>query len=724
MGLYSIDNFKEEYNEIIEDIDNLEEISLFSNLLDSQLSFEEEYNAQLQESYSSISEAKKYDIIRTKFTQAMNIVIENYIKQQNIQIYRYINSFRKRIKEDKENIYPYLNKLKKYDSNEFINLGNSRYKYTHIFEDAVPDEKSLEVFISARVEVDEALSKYKTVTNLERLETLKTEYEKLVDYIKSGECYSKARAELLGINGEVSAENFSEEIFKCFRAGGDLLSEQVTPKEVREAAERFSKYEELLKDITIGKDSIWEPYRWIKKNLFRADLEFTHDWFGESKEEFDKFYNLYINLKTTQLLRLSQLHTQVICSRFEAIAKSYIQDREILIKACSIVSSNSNDINDTNNLEEYALFLIEEQYNAIETYLAMTRAMGNDNLVINESEMIALDEAAFGNLKNYLINVCERLSDVFNKFLNKIQDLTKLDEKFLNDNLNKLTSDVMIKDEATLTNYYSFSDIMAKVGMVKFSSITADEIEARAANGQWQTPEDYATQTATKEIAGFNYEAGGAPFKEQLENFLRGNKQDISSNALNPRMRANLVGFCKNDFPEIRKNIEFNQNALKTFGQEMDKYLATSANNNNAQTTTTVQKTMTAQTGTAQQQEAFSYEDTMTTYFNEVEIKDNTPNTVPNNQAQANANMAKQDAQEQKDQNKAVANATKSFIKVNIQKCSALMNTVMGAYRQSMKILRWYLKEYNKQTQNQEAGNRNNPTNNNQNNRTISGAIG
>ena len=75
-------------------------------------------------------------------------------------------------------------------------------------------------------------------------------------------------------------------------------------------------------------------------------------------------------------------------------------------------------------------------------------------------------------------------------------------------------------------------------------------------------------------------------------------------------------------------------------------------------------------------------------YFNEVDINDKNPNSTPGNQADVNKANEKLEADAKKNRDKAISNATKSYIKVNTQKMSAKMNIAIEAYRQCMKILK------------------------------------
>lgn len=691
---------------IIEEVDELENIDIVYNMLENQSEFNNSLQAILQEEYKGIKENK----ITSVFNNAIISLVKSFKEYNNREVGKFIRSFNNKISQDKKDIHPYLEKLKDYSGEDII-TDDIRYNYTHIFDNKLPPTDSLDDFIDIKIDIDKAISKGKSLTNYERLKILKEEYEKLIKYINSGKCYSETRAKTIGKKGQISVENFSEELFKVFRDGGKEISGPITADDVKKAAERFEKYDILVKDILQEKNNVWKQYNYIINHLNSIDIKQTADWFGTSRDEFDKFYKLYIKLKVTQVINMNTIYNRVFYERLQNTINSYLQDRNILIKACAEISAVESTISER-FIEDYNLFLVEEQFNAMETYLTMMETNGIEELYINESTVISLDEAAFDNLKNFLVNICKRLSETMDRFVNRITELTKMDQKFLDNNMRIITSDQIIKNEATINNYYSYNDLMRKLAAITFKPTTSAEIVSKAEAGLWQTPKDYLKNGGATGINEFRYVDNKGTIKEQLEDYLRATKQDISSNALNATIRGNLAGYCKNDFPQIKKLIDSDMAALKTFGKTMDSFIATSANNSNAQTTATVQQSVKVTPSTQQANASFSYEDTMLHYFNEVDITDKNPNNIPKNQADANKDNEKAEANAKKDRDKAINNATKSYIKVNTQKMSAKMNIAIEAYRQCMKILKWYVKEYNKQNKEQkETPNKNNKKN-------------
>lgn len=688
--------FPDNYNTdtvTIEEISELENIDIMYKFLENKSDFDNSFQNILQEKYESINNNKIFNQLNNKILE----VLKGFQRASNIEVSKLIRSFNRKISQDKKDIYPYLSKLKEYKGSN-IEIDDIRHTYSHIFEDQLPSSKALNDFIDIKIDIDKAINKDKTITNYERLEYLKNEYLKLTEYIKSGKCYSETRAKCLGLNGEISVENFLEELSKTFSDPNKDISGPLTIEEVRETAKRFEKYEKIINEINTEKNDIWKQYNYIINNLKSIDISYSVDWFGTSREEFDKFYKLYIELKLNQIVHMNEIYLTVFYYRIQTIVRSYLQDRNTLIKACAEIDATETVSNES-FIEDYNLFLVEEQFNAVETYLSMMEANGINELVINESTIISLNEAKFDNLKNFLINICKRLSEAFDKFINRINELFKADEKFLNNNMKIITSDQIIKNEATISDYYSYNGLIKKLATITFKPTTSAEIVAKAEAGQWQTPEDYLKNGGATGINGFTYDANKGSIKDQIEDYLRANKSNISSNALNAEIRANLAGYCKNDFPQIKKLIDADKAALKTFGKAMDSFIATSTSNSNQQTTSTVQQSIsiTPANQPAEQNASFSYEDTMLHYFNEVDINNNNPNAIPGNQAKINKENEKSEADAKKDRDKAISNATKSYIKVNTQKMSAKMNIAVEAYRQCMKILKWYVKEYNKQ---------------------------
>ena len=724
------DEEQDEYarnNNLIEDIQPTDLDSILSYTLESQSDFDDKYTEDSIEFYKSLNEAVKADTI-SKFEKLAAETYKNYSIAYQAKARRFTKALAIRIKEDYDAIEPYKDDLKKFiDTNKTsIELPNTRYEYTNIFDDKIPSMDAYETLKDIKIKVEDII-KFEGSNN-DKLKLLKDEYQELTDYIKSGKCFSEARGKLLGSNKSISIEKFTTEIFNVFRAGGNVLSEQVSPKEIKEAYNRFYKYPELLNNLANNRRDIQKGYNLFLKDIRDLDIVKLKSYFGKGSQEFEKFYALYIKLRLDQIIKISLLQDQVYAAKLQAIVDSYLQDKAIMIAACGRLQQTDEDNNKLYIdiiVDEYAELIINENYNAIRMHLAMLEALGEEDITINESTIISLDEAAFGNLKNFLIGICKKISDVIERFTFRLQELTKANQRFFEGNKDKILSNVTIKETATFTNYYSYNNLMKNLAAITFKGVSSAEIEAKAEANQWQTPEDYFKTDGKPSLEGFVYNTTGGSIKEQVEDALRGKAREISSNQVNAQVRGNLYNYCTNDFSQIKSLTDADLAALKQFGQAMDTYLATSANNNGDQVEFNSEVNVRSSSEVQAQNASFSYEDTMTYYFNEVEIKqDGSPNAngVPKNQAAANADNQKAEANAKKEQDAKISKAVKSYIKANSQMLSAKMNIAVEAYRQSTKILKWYVTQYNNQTG--ENKNENKGKNTGNNNETISGAIG
>lgn len=720
--------FEDNYNNSIIDKSSIEDIyNIFDDTINYQDQLDEEYTDISLDFFESLTEAQrsKSESV-TLFTSKMITIYKVYTDNFQKRFYAFSKAFSKKLSDDKETFKEYDRFLSNFakKGNKGVNIGNTRFTYTHIFDNEVPSRKVLDTLIEYRIDMDKIVD-FKG-SSIDKLKLIKDEYTTLSDYIKSGKCYSDARGKLLGTNKQINAENFPDEIFKVFRDGGKVLSEHVTPNEVVEAYTRYKKYDNLVADLARERRDIHREYMQYLKYIKSIDIAGLQQCFGDAGAEFDKFYAMYIKMRADQLIRLSQLNDQVIAGKLDAIVKSYIQDRSILIAACGNMQDDIK-YSDAESIDEYAIVLETQRYNSIRCYLAMLEACGMDSIPLNESTIISLDEAAFDNLKNFLINICKKISDVLGQFGARVDDLMNADKKFLADNKNIILSDVKIQKSFKLDNYYPYGSLVKKVSALNFKGVSSAELEAKAENKQWQTPEDYIKTDGKPNIEGFVYNPD-AGIKEQVLKALKGEPITIGGNQVGPQMRQNLFNYCTNEFPNMKELTNADLAALKQFGKAMDTYLASAKNG--TQTQFNQEVNVKSSSEVQAQNASFTYEDTMRTYFNEVDINsaDTDPNAagIPKNQAAADADNKKAEADNKKEKETAISNAIKSYIKANSQIMSAKMSAIVTAEKQSMKILKWYVKEYNNQTNKgkEKPANKNNPEGRQNNNQSISDAIG
>lgn len=697
---------------------DIDENCLYESIFDEYLALESEFNNSNREAFNELTNYEKENIKSnvSRFNHKIRSTMRNYLEKSAFITDHYSRAFMKRYEQDSAIVKPALKSLSKELEEKpkaevlFVSE-NVRYQYSNIFKDYIPNPDYMETFVLKKIDLNK-IENIKGLTNTDKLEYMEKEYIELVDYIKTGRCYYIARGKVLHTKEEISVEDFPNRIFKAFRSGGKELSSKVTVGDVQDAIARYNKYpaavEEIKNDFYKAKP---KQYKAILRQIDELDMIGSKLWFGTETKSFEEFYTMYIALKYQQLLKLIAIHHQVMSAKLDALTKSYIQDRSTILIAMGISKADTemfNPIEDV-GINEYALFLIESQFNAMNNFMEMNSALG-----LIDADTEALQEAAFDNLKNFLVNLFGRISETLGKFFNVASEKVTNNAEFLKKNGAIILSDKNAKG-ATITGLYTYKDITNRLlNDMKFKAITPAEIEEKARAGQWQNVEDYAKDDL--KINGFAYKTG-EPLKQQLLNYLRGGKIEMSSEHLNKDMRTTMYKYCNAEILQIRQSIEAEKTAIKQFGTTMDQYLATKKNNSKAAVTSTT--TQTIQTGTtttanAEVNSAFTYQDTINTYFNEVDI---TQNKNPGDSG------VKQslDGDKAEDINKKIINACKSCIKANTTKLSAQLKMSMEVYNAYMKVLKWYVKQINTENANTKKNNKNQTTQNN--NKSIGGAI-
>ena len=697
---------------------DIDENCLYDSIFDEYLALESEFNNSNREAFNELSTYDKGNIKSaiSKFNHKIRSTMRNYLEKTAFITDHYSRAFLKRYEQDSVTIKPTIKGLSKELSEKpkaevlFVSE-NVRYRYSNIFRDYIPNPDYMETFVLKKIDLDK-IENIKGLTNTDKLKYMEKEYTELVDYIKTGRCYYIARGKVLHTKEEVSAEDFPNKIFKAFRSGGVELSSKVTVGDVQDAILRFGKYpaaiEEIKNDFYTVKP---KQYKAILRQIDELDMIGSKLWFGDDTKSFEEFYTMYIALKYQQLLKLIAIHHQVMSAKLDALTKSYIQDRNEILAAIGISKAETDMFSPIEDvgINEYAMFLIESQFNAMNNFIEMNNAVG----IINIDEE-ALQEAAFDNLKNFLVNLFGRISETLGKFFDVAGKKVTDNGEFLKNNGGTILSDKNAKG-ATITGLYTYKDITNRLMTeMKFTPITPVEIEEKARANQWQTVDDYAKNGL--KINGFVYK-DGQPLKEQFINYLRGAKVEMASEHLNKDLRTTMYKYCRAEIIQIRQSIEAEKSTIKQFGTTMDQYLATKKNNSKATVTTT--STQTVQTGettakaTGEVNTAFTYQDTMDTYFNEVEIKqDKNPGDSGVKQSL--------DGNKAEDINKKIINASKSYIKANTTKLSVQLKMSMEVYNAYMRVLKWYVRQMNTEKANINKG-KNQTTQNN--NKSIGGAI-
>ena len=396
-------------------------------------------------------------------------------------------------------------------------------------------------------------------------------------------------------------------------------------------------------------------------------------------------------------------------------------------------------LNETEYIESYEFFLVDEAFNARQMYIDMIEVMGIDTL--NEAEIIALNEATLDNIKNFVITIGKRIAEAIGRFIDRVDQLTGISRRWLNENQAAIRQAGEISG-STFNNLYEYTNIDQVVNTNIADTCTNDELEAN--KDKWQDEESYLTNRGTK-IAGFTYNpAAGDSFQDQLQKFFRGRKmENVPSNWLKADIRTDYLEYCLATFPAAKTTINAEKDTLKQSANNLETYIANKrSQQKNApqptdvtgtETTTTTQQTVASgvtassspninATGTPANA-SFEFE-TQDSFFNEVEIKNNNDGSPKEqNTAGQNTNTTTKvdtkvdPAKKNKEEIAQASKAIRTYYKVNSKKLSAKMNICIEAYRSRFKLLKWYVNASKKKsTDNKPADNT--PQNTQPNNNT------
>ena len=370
-------------------------------------------------------------------------------------------------------------------------------------------------------------------------------------------------------------------------------------------------------------------------------------------------------------------------------------------------------LNENDYIESYGYFLIDEAFNAREMFLEMTEIMCLTK-PLDEASIIALNEAALDNLKNFVITIGKRIAEAIGRFISRIEQITGVDRKWLNENQANITKAGVITD-ATFNNFYRYTNVDTIANTKIADECNQTILEAN--KDKWADEEGYISTNPTLGIPGFTYNAtSGNSLQDQLQSFLRGQREDnVKSDVLTQEVRSRYLAYCLEVFPAAKTTINNDKQTLKNTADNLESYIATKRSQQNVPTqpteTTTTQTTQTTQqtvaSGTAASTSptvnatgatgaanaSFEFE-TSETFFNEVDVKDqNTKGQNTNTTTKVNQQVTGDGAEaKQKDEIAAISKAVRTYYRVNSKKLSAKMNVCTEAYRSRIKLLKWFVK--------------------------------
>ena len=311
--------------------------SYFRSGLENASELSDAYADASSDLYTALKEGVANSISAfTSFYNNCKNIFTAYMVRLNSNMYnQWSSALKRRIREDKMIIAKYKSKLDNYSGKD-IQISVTRYEYSGLFDDSIP---SLKVFDSFRNERDQMNMILSASGDETKRQAIEKEFTEVKDYITSGNCYNNARAAILKKDEPIEACDYAAEIFKVFRSGGDQIVEYaITPAQVKEVLKRFYSYEKYIDAIDGQKRKVFRQYNHILDNLQNYDMyqikNLTYD------EEILRQYSLYTKLKADQLKHYCSLYLNAFDGKLDAIANSYMQDRDILFRVCGTITAD------------------------------------------------------------------------------------------------------------------------------------------------------------------------------------------------------------------------------------------------------------------------------------------------------------------------------------------------------------------------------------------------
>ncbi len=355
-------------------------------------------------------------------------------------------------------------------------------------------------------------------------------------------------------------------------------------------------------------------------------------------------------------------------------------------------------------VESYGYFLIDEAFNARQMYLEMMDLAPEG--YVTEAQIIALSEGVIENLKNFIITIGKRISEAIAKFIGRVQQVTEMDSKWLNDN-QAIIMRAGVIDGATFNNFHDYDNVDQIVNTKVIDDCNRTILESN--KDRWEDEEGYISTNTDLGIAGFRYNAGGSSLKDQLQTFLRGPRQDnVSSSILNQQTRGKYFQYCLQTFPAAKTTINAEKEALAHIIDDLEAYIESERSKHVApvqpsdvsttQAGETIQANVNPSTPANVQATPAAFEfDTADSFFNEVDIKSpKVTNKVADNKVDQKVDTQVNYGKKKNEEITKISKAARSYFRVNSKKLSAKMNICMEAYRTRLKLLKWYVNESQK----------------------------
>lgn len=315
------------------------------------LMYEDELNESIreigEEFLTAIKEDTDIDTSAKVYFDNMKTAIVKYTARYNADIYNhFITIMERRLSDDKRVYDKFESQITHF--NGTVELDNQVFKFSNLTSNNFPNSSIFDKYITERAEMDNLLTNN---GNNAAKAILTKEYNKISTFITSGKCYNSARGAILN-SAPINCDKFPTAIFNSYRSGGKMYPPTASASDVKMAYARQGLYRDALRSLRDQKKIYTDTYRYIIDHLNDYDLfqakSIVYD------DDVKAMYSVYSKIKADQLMHYCALYVQALNGKMDAIAQSYIQDRDILTKACGFTNAvvRGDDISDADYYDD------------------------------------------------------------------------------------------------------------------------------------------------------------------------------------------------------------------------------------------------------------------------------------------------------------------------------------------------------------------------------------
>lgn len=330
----------------------VEKINVEESYFVSALLYLEEMNKDMSTTtkvlYKSILEAGD-DVVAinesfSSFCASIKKIIEKFLDFLKRIVQKFILTMNKLVKSEKY-ITKHKADIKKFGANNTFKM--DMFIFTHLTDDDIP---------MLNPENDWAQSQGWAAPNAtDSLLTRATNAYQDVKKDLDGGWYDNFRGRVIGKPSGISTDDFAGELFEVFRNNSkDKTEVEFAYDKVIDTLNRFEGYSANLKHVQDTKKVMEKGYGDIKKEIegwAKAGTDgkaafngFTGtsknpDEYNNSKKEIDEQLDLFIKAKVAQVDHMCKIHAMAFTAKLDAVKACFTQDKTILYKALSKVTT-------------------------------------------------------------------------------------------------------------------------------------------------------------------------------------------------------------------------------------------------------------------------------------------------------------------------------------------------------------------------------------------------